>query len=250
MKVSLFIPCLVDRFAPQIGVACVKLLKSMGIRVHFPGSQTCCGQPAFNAGHPDLARPLAHKMLRLFDHANLVVCPSGSCVTMVREAYGDLGLDDADLERWKRVRDRIFDLSEFLVRDDLLDRFEGSLTARAVMHHSCHHLRHTAGATALEKLAARTTGLELISSPQAERCCGFGGVFSAKLPELSIEMARDRLGAIESLKPDVVVLSDAGCVLQLRGVQAGSGRPGVPVPIVHYAQLFAARNLSELIDVQ
>lgn len=250
MKVSLFIPCLVDRYLPDIGIACVKLLKSMGIRVHYPGRQTCCGQPAFNAGHPDLARPLARKMLKLFDRGDLVVSPSGSCVTMVREAYGDLDLDDADLQRWKKVKEKVFDLAEFLTREEIVERFESRIEARAVVHHSCHHLRHTKGATALATLAAKVEGLELLTSPEADRCCGFGGAFSAKLPELSIAMARDRLQAMAELNPDVVVLSDAGCILQLRGVLAGSGPADWKAPVVHYAQLFAAESLAELLHVQ
>lgn len=240
MRVALFVPCLVDRFLPEIGIASVRLLQDAGVEVSYDPRQTCCGQPAFNAGYPDEAVRLARRMLQLFEAADVVVAPSGSCVAMVRDAYGDMDLGAADFPRWKRVRERIFELSEFLAKHDLTGRIRTRMRARAVVHYSCHHLRHINGRGPLDALLERVEGLEVQRVPDAVRCCGFGGVFSVKLPDLSIALARQRLEAMLGAKPDVIALADAGCVLHLRGV---ADRLGRHPPIVHYSQLLTGVGL-------
>ena len=246
MKVTLFIPCLVDRFLPEIGTAAVRLLEMAGVHALLDRRQTCCGQPAFNAGHPDLAASFARRLLRILSVPGVVVAPSGSCVAMVREFYGDMDLAAADLKRWRGLKDRVFELSEFLHREGLISRIRAKLQARAVVHHSCHHLRHTGGAEPLNQLLGRVFGLKLLEHEEASRCCGFGGVFSTRLPELSVAIARDRLDAAIQTRPDYIALADAGCIVQLRGVAAGSGAtPGNGFPrIVHYAQLITGVGLT------
>jgi L-lactate dehydrogenase complex protein LldE len=234
MRVALFIPCLVDRFLPEIGQASVAVLEAAGVRVSYDPRQTCCGQPWFNAGCFDMAVPFARKMIRLFEKGDPVVAPSGSCVAMIRDSYGDLDLTERELTAWNELRKRVFDLAEFLVLHGLEGKLETRFDGRAAVHYSCHHLRHVGGRRPLDALLARVEGLEVLRSPEAERCCGFGGIFSAKLPALSIAMARDRLASIAPLSPDIFVLADAGCVLQMRGV-----RQGPPAPVIHYAQLLA-----------
>lgn len=245
MKVTLFIPCLVDRFLPNIGAASVRLLEMAGVSVRFDGRQTCCGQPAFNAGHPDLAASFASRLLKVLSGAGVVVAPSGSCVAMVREFYGAMDLAAGDLKRWRGLKDRVFELSEFLHREGLISGIEAKLQARAAVHQSCHHLRHTTASGALTDLLGRVEGLQLVDHEQSSRCCGFGGIFSTKLPELSVAMAQDRLQSALAAKPDYIALADAGCILQLRGVAAGTGNrleAGFP-PIVHYAQLVTGIGL-------
>jgi len=164
---------------------------------------------------------------------------------MVRDFYGTMDLSAADLKRWRGLKDRVFELSEFLHREGLIAAIDAKLQARAVVHHSCHHLRHSVANGALNELLGRVEGLEVVEHEQAARCCGFGGVFSAKLPELSIAMARDRLDSAASVRPDYIALADAGCILQLRGVAAGAGAgaDGHSPRIVHYAQLVTGVGL-------
>jgi len=251
MRVSLFVPCLVDRFLPEIGIASVKLLEAAGVEVHVDSHQTCCGQPPYNAGFADEATHMARRMLAIFGDADVVVSPSGSCVAMVRDAYGDLDLPENDLLRWRHLRERVFDLSEFLVRNDLHKRIKASMPLkggsklRAVVHHTCHHLRHVHGASALGTLLGVMDGLEVVESPRAHTCCGFGGVFSMKLPELSIAMGRKSLTSAEAERPDLIVLADAGCILHLRGIAAAQG-DRAPASIVHYSQLLSGTGLPVL----
>jgi len=256
MRVSLFVPCLVDRFLPQVGVATVRLLESVGVRIDVDSRQTCCGQPPFNAGHWGMTLPLARRFLRLFAHASAVVVPSGSCAAMVRDSYGMLDLSEEDFQRWNRLRTRVFELAEFLAEHDLVERVQGRLEARVAVHRSCHHLRHTRGARVLDALLQRVEGLELVEAMGVEQCCGFGGVFSAKLPELSVSMGKDLLVALAGSRPDYVALPDAGCMLHLRGIQTAPGGTEtggkereealvLPFRVVHYAQLITGDGLDE-----
>ncbi len=242
MQASIFIPCLIDRFLPEIGRSTVRLLEALGVTVSYDPRQTCCGQPAFNAGHPEEAVHLARRMLQIFDGEHPVVSPSGSCVAMVRTMYGLLDLPEEDLRRWNKLRANLFELSEFLVRDDLIGGLVARRQGRAVIHHSCHHLRHTGGRIPLLSVLEKVAGIEIIESPEAQACCGFGGIFSAKLPELSKAIGTARLDAMLAHDPDYIVLADAGCILHLRGLL--SGRPGnAKPPVIHYAQLLADPDL-------
>lgn len=246
-RVDLFVPCLVDRFLPEIGEATVQLLARAGVDVNVDVRQTCCGQPAFNGGYPEEALPFCRQFLKVFSDERDIVAPSGSCVSMVRDNYGLAGLDESERPAWQRLRRRIFELSEYLDREELLASVQHTLHARAVVHHSCHHLRKAGGETPLYRLLGRISELTVLETGESRACCGFGGVFSAKLPELSIAMARRRLEGYLACNPDLIVLADAGCILQLRGVLATMGLRPCP-PVVHYAQLFAVRSAEELVD--
>lgn len=243
MQASLFIPCLVDRFLPEIGRATVRLLEALGVTVHYDPRQTCCGQPAVNAGHPEEAVHLAKRLLRIFDGEHPVVSPSGSCVAMVRSMYGLLDLPEEDLHRWNKLRANVFELSEFLVRDNLIAELVVRRPGRAVVHHSCHHLRHAGGRTPLLSVLQKVGGLDIVESPEAQSCCGFGGVFSARLPELSMAIGTARLETMLAQEPDFIVLADAGCILHLRGLLS-SRQETVSPPIIHYAQLLADPDLA------
>jgi L-lactate dehydrogenase complex protein LldE len=246
MRVSLFIPCLVDRFYPHIGMAATRLLEMAGVTVSYDPRQTCCGQPSFNAGHLQETIPFARRLLRIFDGSGSIVAPSGSCVAMVREGYGMLDLPEEDMQRWAELRGRIFELSEFMHNQELLKALECKRKVKAVVHDSCHHLRFIGAKGPLDALLARVDGLEVLRSPSAEQCCGFGGVFSMKLPDLSIAMGRSRAESMLALKPDVIALADAGCIMHLEGVLKGMGVEYPP--IVHYAQLLTGDGLEGLGD--
>ena len=185
MQTSLFIPCLVDRFLPEVGVATTELLRKAGVTPAFDSRQTCCGQPAFNAGYPDEALPLCLHFLDVFANQPSIVCPSGSCVAMVRDQYALLPLNDDEAGVWGRVSRALEELAEFLVSRNLHAALNHSLRGRIVVHQTCHHLRFTRGAPALAELLARIDRLEVLQVPQSSQCCGFGGVFSMRLPVIS-----------------------------------------------------------------
>ena len=241
MLIHLFIPCLVDRFLPEVGEATVQVLRRAGHRVTYDDRQTCCGQPAFNAGHLHEATTLARRFLDLFEAADAVVAPSGSCVSMVARHYGELPLSDPDIRRWSALRGRVWELARFLDVHGDLDGLAARWDGRVGLHHSCHFLREIDGAEAsLLRVLGRISGLELVELPDARTCCGFGGTFSAKFPDVSVSMGRDKLAAAAAAGVDAVALADAGCLLQLRGIQAAQGSGGPP--ILHYVQLLAARG--------
>lgn len=238
MLVSLFIPCLVDRFLPGIGEATVRVLRRSGHEVAFDDRQTCCGQPAYNAGHVDEAAALARRFLTLFEGAEAVVAPSGSCVSMVTRHYGELPLSDAEMRRWSDLRGRVFELAQFLDRHGDLTALDARWDGRVGLHHSCHHLRELDGAVpALRRVLSQVRGLEAVDLPDATTCCGFGGTFSTTFPEVSLSMGRDKLATIDDAAVDAVALADAGCLLQLQGIQRAAGRTAPR--ILHYVQLLA-----------
>ena len=237
MRVSLFVPCLVDRFLPEVGEASAAMLESAGFEVELDLRQTCCGQPAFNAGVGQEGLSLARRMLRIYGDSQVVVCPSGSCVAMIREHYGLLGLSDEELQQWQDLRGRVFELVEFLDAQGGLERLSCHFSGRCVVHSTCHHLRFIRAQSALDRFLARVEGLTPVFSDQSVQCCGFGGVFSMKLPALSIAMGRDRLAAMLAESPDVIVLADAGCILHLTGIMKAMDEC-LRVPVIHYSQLF------------
>ncbi len=233
-NVSLMITCLGDALFPEVGVATVRLLRRLGVTVDFPQTQTCCGQPHFNSGYHDHARDLARHTIQAFAAAETVVTPSGSCAAMVKLEYPELFHDDAE---WRRRADdlarRTHELSDFLVNvlkvDDVGARFEG----RATYHMACH-LRGLGLMTEPERLLRRVKGLELVPLERSDECCGFGGSFSVRYPEISGAMVSDKSSFIEKSGADVVVATDAGCLMNIAGCLR---RRGSTVRALHLAQV-------------
>lgn len=212
MRVALFITCLADQFYAEAGVAAVKLLRALGVEVDFPEGQTCCGQPAFNAGYWHEARPLAQRTIEVFREAEYVVLPSGSCASMVKNHYPELlpGSQEA-LE----LGERTYELSQFLVRVLGVEQLGEGLKGRKVAyHHGCHALREL-GVKEEPLLLLRNAGAELLPWEAGEECCGFGGLFSVKLPEVSLAMADRKLDTLP--QAEVLTSTDAGCLLHLSG---------------------------------
>lgn len=239
MRVSLFIPCIVDNFFPEVGEATAAVLKRAGAELTYPRAQTCCGQPAFNAGrHPEAAR-VARQWLRAFAGADAVVCPSGSCVAMVRNHYPELFARDPDgLAEVKKLGAVTFEFTEFLVRLGVT-KLGASLPGRATYHHSCHLNRELGVTDGPLKLLREVKGLELIEMEDFDRCCGFGGTFSVKLPEVSGAMARRKAEAIAATGAETVIACDPGCMLHLKGYLS---RIGSPIKVMHIAEVLAARD--------
>jgi len=234
MRVSLMVTCLGDALFPDVGVATVRLLRRLGIAVDFPQAQTCCGQPHFNSGFRDAARDLARHTIQAFDNAQLVVTPSGSCAAMVKLEYP--GLFESDSVWHARALDlagRTHELSSFLVNvlgiEDVGARFEG----KATYHMACH-LRGLGIVSEPERLLRNVRGLELLPLERHDECCGFGGSFSVRYAEISGAMVSDKAKFIEQSGADVVVATDAGCLMNMAGCLR---RRGSKVKALHLAQV-------------
>ena len=236
MKVSLLVTCLGDAFFPQAGVATVKLLRRLGVEVDFPPSQTCCGQPQFNSGFHHLASDLAKHTIRAFANGHAVVTPSGSCAAMVKLEYPKLFEHDLVWHgRAEELAQRTHELSDFLVnvlgKEDVGATFEG----RATYHMACH-LRGLGVDTEPERLLRHVRGLELLPLERRDECCGFGGSFSVRYPEISGAMVTDKANFIEQTGAEYVIATDAGCLMNIGGCLR---RRGGKVKTLHLAEVLA-----------
>lgn len=240
MRVTLFVTCVVDVFEPDVGVATVRVLRAGGCEVSVPAGQTCCGQPAWNSGHAAEAAKVARTTLDALerDGGDVVVVPAGSCATMIRvfwpELFEMVGDHDA-ASRARALGDRTRELTELLATVDL-PPLALATPERVAYHHSCHMLRELRIEDAPTALLAGVEGCELVAWPADRRCCGFGGLFSFKLPETSVAMADDKLTSLAEAAPDELVGADTSCLLHLR---ARAAHEGHPIPIRHIAQLLA-----------
>lgn len=235
--VQLFIPCLVDQVYPEIGHALVRILRRLGFSPEYNPEHTCCGQPAFNAGDHDQARAVAARWLDAFAGAETIVCPSGSCVAMVRRHYRDLFAGTDRQQHAAGIAERVTELSEFLARPELLARLAAPTaapTAPAIgFHNSCHALR-VLGITDQPLQILRTVSNRPVMEPPGEPvCCGFGGVFSVKFPEIAAHMAASRIDQFRELDLDTIVANDPGCIVHLRQEVAGRR---LAVTILHLAE--------------
>ena len=235
--VTLFIQCLVDGIYPEVGEAMVAIFRKLGIKLTCPTQQTCCGQPAFNTGYHGEARVAARRFIDIFESADAIVCPSGSCVTMVRYHYPQLFADDAAwLPRANHVAAKTFELTEYLVDilgvDDLGARFDGVVT----YHDSCHLLRNLRIKEQPRRLLNKIFGAEFIEMNDSDRCCGFGGSFSFKYGDISAAMAADKVKNIIASGADTVVGCDMGCLMNIQGRLS---RRRSSIKTMHIAQLLA-----------
>jgi len=230
------ITCLGDALFPDVGVATVKLLRRLGIEVDFPPSQTCCGQPHFNSGYHQDARALAQNTIKAFANKNIVVTPSGSCAAMVKLEYPELFHGDMVWHgRAEDLAHRTHELSDFLVNvlgvEDVGARFEG----KATYHMACH-LRGLGLLTEPVRLLKKVRGLEILPLERYDECCGFGGSFAVRYPEISGAMVTDKSSFIEKTGADFVVATDAGCLMNIGGCLH---RKGSRVKFMHLASILA-----------
>lgn len=237
-SVTLFVQCLVDAFAPEVGEAMLTLFGKLGIAVDCPGRHTCCGQPAFNSGYRREARAAAERFLRLFGDAGTIVCPSGSCVNMVRSHYPELfAHDKVWLKRAAGVASQTFEFSEYLVdvlgAEDLGARYDGKVT----YHDSCHLLRGLRIAEQPRKLLRRVEGLEFVEMHDSDYCCGFGGAFAVKYADISGAMLAEKVENIVASGADTVVGCDLGCLLNIQGMIS---RQGLGIRVMHLAEILAS----------
>jgi L-lactate dehydrogenase complex protein LldE len=235
-RVSLFVTCLVDLLYPEVGEATVALLRDQDVEVDFPSAQVCCGQPAFNSGFHEDARKVARSLLDAFDDAEAVVSPSGSCAGMVRTYFPHLFHGTRDEARAEELSYKTFELSEFVV--DELGRGEigGRWQGRVTYHDSCHGLRELGLSGQGRRLLQGVEGLELTEMAWPDRCCGFGGTFSLRLPQVATAMADDKVALAEATGADAMVTGDSGCLMHLAGRMH---RTGAGLRPVHLAVLLA-----------
>ena len=230
MRVALFVPCFVDGAYPKAAVAAVRLLESVGVVVEYPAEQTCCGQPAHNAGHAVHSARLARRFARVFEGYEQIVTPSGSCAAMVRQEYPELAPETAG------VASRTHELCTFIAEVLGVRRIPVALEGRAVLHVGCHLERVLDGGGAARALLSGVEKLELLD-PSLPPCCGFGGVFSVKHPEVSSAMGRSWLGRAfdhlpqDGASPTWLVSTDPSCLLHLGGLAARAGNGPRPVYI-------------------
>ncbi|MEX1281361.1 MAG: (Fe-S)-binding protein [Acidimicrobiia bacterium] len=235
MAVQLFVTCLVDALRPEVGEATVAVLEAVGDEVEFPPAQTCCGQPAFNAGFTAEAADLAARTVRLLDATEgPIVLPSGSCTDFLVHHAPRLLADGPDAEAARRVAARCRELTQYLVDDrgaELTVEVDGPIT----YHPSCHGLRNLGIAAQPAALLAGCERAELAGG-EREVCCGFGGLFSVELPQVSGAMLARKLDALEAVGPAVLCGGDVSCLLHLEG---GLRRRGSEIRVAHLAELLA-----------
>lgn len=235
-RVSLFVTCLVDLLYPEVGEAAVALLREAGVEVDFPAAQTCCGQPAFNSGFETDARRVARSLLEAFEGAEVVVSPSGSCAGMVRSYYRHLFHGTPDQDRAEALAAKTYELSEFVVDVLGLESLGGSWQGRVTYHDSCHGLRELGLSGQGRRLLQGVEGVELVEMAWPDRCCGFGGTFSVRLPDVAAAMADDKVAQAEATEAEVMVTGDSGCLMHLAG---RASRTGSKIRPVHLAVLLA-----------
>ena len=238
-SVQFMATCLIDSLFPEVGEAAIELLHQAGLGVIFPRAQTCCGQPAFNAGFRAEAREMAERTTSVFSESHEpVVVPSGSCAAMIRHGYLELFRDSPEqLEKARALAGRTFELSEYLI-----DVWGGpppgvSVRGRMVYHPSCHMLRGLGVDRQPMELLRTLEGVRI--DRLSEDCCGFGGVFSLEQPELSTEMLARKIAEIEASGADTIVAGDVSCLMHIEG---GLRRAGSSVRCLHLAQALTGRG--------
>lgn len=236
MRISLFIPCFVDQFFPAAGIGMVRVLERLGHEVEYPAGQTCCGQPPFNSGYWKEAEGAACHMLDVFRDSEVVVSASGSCGAMLKVFYPELLAEHERLEDARALSSKVHEFSDFLVNKlgvtDVGARFSG----KATFHDGCHGLRELGIKKAPRELLERVQGLELVEMKEAETCCGFGGTFAVKYPEISTAMGEVKCASILETEADFVVSNDSSCLMQIDGMLRKAGKP---VRCLHLAEVLA-----------
>lgn len=238
MKIALMITCLGDVIRPEVGKSVVRILRRLGHEVEFPTAQTCCGQPMFNSGFSDLAREQAKHTIGVFENCDVVVTPSGSCGAMVKVEYPHLFEDEPTwLTRSQQLAAKTFEFSDFLVNQlDVLDvgaRYDG----KVAFHFSCH-LRMLGISDEVEKLIRHVEGATCVPLTRQDQCCGFGGSFAVRYPQISGSMVDDKMRCVLDTNANALVSTDAGCLMNIGGRLR---REGHPIEVLHIAELLERR---------
>jgi L-lactate dehydrogenase complex protein LldE len=242
-RVGLLVTCLVDLFRPSVGFAAVKLLEDAACSVKVPRAQTCCGQPAYNSGDKDDAKAIARQVIAAFAGYDYVVAPSGSCAGMVRVHYPEMFADEPEtLAKAVELASRTYELTAFLADVRGMTNVIAGCSRTVTYHDACSGLRELGIKASPRRLLASVAGLKLAELPGAEICCGFGGTFGVKYPEISDKMVSDKIADIAATGADCVLAGDLGCLLQIAGKLS---RAGSRIEARHVAEVLA--NMTETV---
>jgi L-lactate dehydrogenase complex protein LldE len=236
MKVQLFIPCFVDQLYPQTAFNMVKVLEKACCEVSYNTNQTCCGQPAFNAGFWDEARDVCSKFIKDFEGADYIVAPSASCVGFVRNYYSKLFENSSQHNTVKDLSKRIFEFSEFLTDVLKIENYGAVLNAKATYHDSCAALRECKIKNGPRTLLSFVKGLELVEMNDVETCCGFGGTFAVKFDAISTGMADQKITNALETGAEYIISTDLSCLMQLDGFIKNKN---LPLKTMHLADVLA-----------
>ncbi len=239
MRVTLFIPCFIDSVYPHVGAAIVAVLERLGHSIDYPEAQTCCGQPPFNSGYWNEAREVARRQMRVFRDAEVVVSASGSCGAMFKKFYRELFEHQPEEAEARALGAKTWEFSEFLVTKLGVRDLGARFAQRVTFHDGCHGLRELGTREAPRSLLRAVAGLELIEMNEGETCCGFGGTFAVKFPQISSAMAEVKCNAILDTGVDYVVSNDSSCLMQIQGWLDRNGRRAIKS--LHLAEVLAHR---------
>lgn len=237
MNVQIFVPCFIDQLYPDVAFNMVKVLKKAGCTVHYNTAQTCCGQPAFNAGFHGEAKEVCTKFLQDFDGADYIVAPSASCVGFVKNYYKQVFENSAHKTQAAKTAERIFEFSDFLVNILKETNFGAVLNERATYHDSCAALRECKIKTEPRQLLNNVAGLELIEMNDVETCCGFGGTFAVKFEPISIAMGNQKINNASETGATVLISTDMSCLMHIDGCAKHEGKE---MRMMHLADVLAS----------
>ncbi len=246
MPVALFVPCYIDQFYPDVAIATLELLEGLGVDVAYPPGQTCCGQPMANTGCNDDTAPVARRLVKMFADYDAVVCPSGSCTSMIRHHYAEyFASDDA---AFNHVASRTFELCEFLHDELQVQELDVRFPHRVSLHQSCHGLRELRLGASSESMTPRVDkvrsllnlvrDIEWRMPDRSDECCGFGGTFAVNEADVSASMGRDRIADHIRAGSDVLASADMSCLMHLQGIIR---RENKPIHVMHVAQIMVGR---------
>ncbi|MFZ1918216.1 MAG: (Fe-S)-binding protein [Terriglobales bacterium] len=238
-KVSLFVPCFVDQLLPEVAVDTVKVLRRIGCEVDFLADQTCCGQPALNTGYWGEARPCAEHFVRVFKNAEVVVSPSGSCVSVIRLFYPELLAHSSLHQDAIALARRTFEFSEFLVKVAEITQVGASFPHTVTYHASCHGLRELNLRSEPMQLLREVEGLKLVPMVRSEECCGFGGTFAAKFADISSAMGNSKADSVDATGAEFVTAIDPSCLMHLQGIL---GKRKAAARTIHLARILAQQS--------
>ncbi|MXV16189.1 (Fe-S)-binding protein [Hufsiella ginkgonis] len=236
MTIELFIPCFIDQLYPETAFNTIRVLEKAGCKVIYNGKQTCCGQPAFNAGFWDEAKKVGAKFISDFSESNYIVSPSASCTGMVKNYYNDLFTNTTVHNTCRSIQANIHELSDFLVNVLQKDYFGAELEGRAVYHDSCSALRECKIKDEPRQLLSKVHGLDLVEMNDNTTCCGFGGTFAVKFEGISSAMAQQKVENALAAEAEYIISTDASCLLHL---QAYIDKHELPLKTMHLADVLA-----------
>lgn len=236
VQVQIFIPCFVDQLYPETGMNMVRILEHLGCSVHYNPKQTCCGQPAYNAGYSASSKQVAAKFLGDFNQDFYIVTPSGSCTGFVRSSYEELFADSALQKNCRKVKSYLYEFTEFLLEVLKITELPGVLHEKITYHDACGALRECGIKEGPRRLIQMISGLELVEMEEAETCCGFGGTFAVKYEPISVGMAQTKAQSALDAGCRYIVATDVSCLMH---IQAYIDKQGLPLQTIHIVDLIA-----------